>query len=245
MRTAAPGTPRLWPVLIATAVGLAILVSLGTWQLQRLQWKEALLAKLAANAAAAPVTLSDVTALAATGGDPELVRVHLRVTYLHDQAKLMMATFEGGPGWTIITPAVTADGEAVLVDRGRVPVDAKDKFDRPSGENDITGVIRTHNRRGPFEPDNDPAKDLWYTWDIPALVAATTFPAEAKPYPYVVQLLGAEGQPLLPRPEEPRANLANNHLGYAITWFGLALTLLGVSAAYLRGLRKAAKPSGD
>ena len=77
---------------------------------------------------------------------------------------------------------------------------------------------------------------LW--WDLPAMIAASGLPADLKPYPFVVQLLPSSTAAEFPRPDEPKSDLANNHLGYAITWFGLALTLLGVSGFYLFDLRR-------
>ena len=101
--------PRVWPILLATLIGTAILVTLGIWQVQRLQWKEGLLAQLAANAMAEPVGLQEAAALAGQGRDPEFVRVKFTASYKHDAWKKMIATYQGGQGWTIITPAVTAE----------------------------------------------------------------------------------------------------------------------------------------
>lgn len=231
--------PRLWPILLATLIGTAILVTLGVWQVQRLHWKEALLAQLAANAAAAPISLSDAAAAAAQGRDMEFVRVKFTGTYRHEGWKKMIATFQGGQGWIILTPAASSDGFAVIVDRGRIPDARLESFDKPEGEVTIEGVIRTYRRgRGSFDPDNDPNANLWYWWDVPAMLQASGLPADLKPFPFVVQLLPAATPAQFPAPEEPKANLANNHLGYAITWFGLALTLLGVAGVYVYGLRR-------
>ncbi len=231
--------PRVWPVLLASAVGIAILVTLGFWQLDRLQWKEGLLAQLGANATAEPVSLADVEAMQAKGRNVEFVKVRFRASYRNDAWKKMISTFEGGQGWIIITPAVTPDGRAVVVDRGRIPGQLVDGFDRPEGEQEITGVVRTHDRgQGFFDPENDPQRNLWYWWDIPAMLAGGGLPADLKPVPFVVQVLPGTVAAEFPKPPEPKANLANNHLGYAITWFGLALTLAGVAAVYVRELRR-------
>lgn len=226
--------PRIWPVLIATAIGMAILITLGVWQLQRLQWKEALLAQLAANAAAPPVSLAEAASMA----DPEFVRVRFTGSYAHGGWKKMIATFQGGQGWTVITPAATPDGWAVMVDRGRIPGELGENFDKPGGEVVIDGVIRTHARgQGMFDPNNNAETNLWYWWDVPAMLETSGSPQDLRPYPHVVQLVPSPGAAGFPRPEEARANLANNHLGYAITWFGLAATLLAVAAFYVYELR--------
>jgi surfeit locus 1 family protein len=233
--TEARRPPRIWPVLIATVAGLAILVTLGIWQVQRLQWKEALLAQLASNAAAPAVSLAE----AAQRPDPEFVRVSFTGSYAHDATKKMIASFERGQGWTVITPVVTPDGQAVMVDRGRIPGQLGEAFDKPEGEVRIEGVIRTYPRgRAMFDPENDPRLNIWYWWDVPAMLASSGLPAGLKPYPYVVQLVPSATTATFPRPDEPRANLANNHLGYAITWFGLALTLISVAGLYIHELRK-------
>jgi surfeit locus 1 family protein len=203
--------------------------------MQRLQWKEALLARLAANAAASPTSLAQ----AAQRPDPEFVKVSFTGAYVHDVAKRMMATFEGGQGWTVITPAVTADGYAVMVDRGRIPGQLGEAFGKPEGEVQIEGVIRTYpHGQAMFDPENDLKGNIWYWWDVPAMLASSGLPQGLKPYPYVVQLAPSAAAAPFPRPDEPKAKLANNHLGYAITWFGLAATLLAVAGFYLHGQRK-------
>lgn len=232
-------SPRVWPVLLASAIGIAILVTLGFWQVERLQWKEGLLAQLAANAAADPVDLASVEALQAQGRDVEFIKVKFRGTYKNDAWKKMISTFEGGQGWLILTPAVTTDGRAVIVNRGGIPGQMLGNFDRPEGEQEITGTVRTYTRgKGYFDPENDPKANLWYWWDIPAMFATSGLPDAVKPVPFVVQVLPGTASAQFPKPAEPKANLTNNHLGYAITWFGLALTLAAVAAAYLLDQRK-------
>jgi surfeit locus 1 family protein len=231
--------PRIWPVLLASALGIAILVTLGFWQVERLKWKEKLLAQLGANAAAEPTGLAEVEALQAEGRSVEFVKVRFKGTYKNDAWMKMISTFEGGQGWIILTPAVTADGRSVIVDRGRIPGQLLDGFDKPEGEQEITGVVRAYSRgQGYFDPANDPKANLWYWWDIPGMLAASNLPETLKPVPFVVQVLPGTVAAEFPKPPEPKANLANNHLGYAITWFGLALTLAAVAVAYLLDQRK-------
>jgi len=106
---------------------------------------------------------------------------------------------------------------------------------------DIAAGTWKFSFQGP-DPENDPAANLWYWWDVPAMQAASGLAAGAKPFPDVVQLLpSAAAGGAFPRPQEPKANLANNHLGYAITWFGLAATLLGVAGFYVYDLRRRAR----
>ena len=231
--------PRIWPVVLATLVGLAILVTLGVWQVQRLAWKEALLAQLAANAAAPPVDLATAHNMARAGSNVEFVRVAFTGTYKIDAWMKMLSSYQGGQGWTILEPAASSDGWAVIVDRGKLPGQRLENFEQPQGPQQIEGVIRTHPRgQGFFDPDNDPKANMWHWWDVKAMLAASGLPADLRPFPYVVQLLPSATAAEFPRPEEPRADLANNHLGYAITWFGLAATLLGVAGFYIHDLRR-------
>ena len=224
-------SPRIWPVVSAALVAFVILCGLGVWQVQRLHWKEGLLAQLAARAAAGPVALGTA--------DAEFAKVRFRAAYKLDAEMKMISTFDGGPGWTIITPAITADGRAVLVDRGQVPPERLEDYDKPQGEVEITGVIRRYrNGQARFDPDNDPIKNQWYWWEIPAMLKASNLPAGVEPLAVVVQVLPGTVTAEYPRPPEPRANLTNNHLGYAITWFGLALALLAVAGVYVRGQMK-------
>ena len=230
--------PRIWPIVIATVAGLAILVTLGAWQVKRLAWKEALLAQLAANAAAPPVDLSTAYNMARAGSNAEFVRVRFTGTYKNNAWMKMLSSYQRGQGWTILTPA-SAEGWAVIVDRGKLPGQRLENFDQPQGPQDIEGVLRAHSfGQGYFDPANDPKDNMWYWWDLPAMIAASGLPADLKPYPFVVQLLPSSTAAEFPRPDEPKSDLANNHLGYAITWFGLALTLLGVSGFYLFDLRR-------
>jgi surfeit locus 1 family protein len=238
--------PRIWPVVLATLIGTAILLSLGVWQVKRLHWKEALIAELEAKSLAAPVSLAAAIAAAGEGQDPEFLRVAFTGRYLNDSGKKMIATYDGGQGWTIITPAMSDDGFAVIIDRGRLPDNRLKDFSRPDGEVQVEGVIRTYSRgKGAYDPENDPAANLWYWWDVPAMLKASSLPEGARPFPYVVQLLPGEAKGEFPRPDAPKAKLANNHLGYAITWFGLAATLLAVAGFYIHDLRKRRKPPLD
>lgn len=230
--------PRIWPVILATLAGLVILVTLGVWQVQRLAWKEALLAQLAANTAAPPVDLSTAFNMARAGSNVEFARVRFTGTYRNDATIKMLSSYQGGQGWTILTPA-SGEGWAVIVDRGKLPGQRLENFDRPQGPQEIEGVLRAHDfGQGTFDPANEPTANMWYWWDVPAMIASSGLPPDLRPFPFVVQLLPRSTTAEFPRPDEPKADLANNHLGYAITWFGLAATLLGVAGFYIFDLRR-------
>ncbi|MGE3290593.1 MAG: SURF1 family protein [Geminicoccaceae bacterium] len=215
--------PRLWPT-VATLAGLALLLSLGTWQLQRLEWKRGLIGHAQAQLAAAPLPLPE------TGLETlDFRRVSLKGTYLHDAAFAFGFTAEdGAPGSRLITPFRLDDGRVVLVDRGWLPTDLLPPH-VPAGLQ-IPGTITLEGigrwrgswHRTWFTPDDSPAQRRWYGWDIPAMAEATGLPLE----PLEVVLERSEGPAGLPQAEPVSVDLPNDHLGYAITWYSLALILV-------------------
>lgn len=234
-----PRSPRVWPMLAAAMAGILILAGLGVWQLYRLGWKKDLLDRLAAAAAAEPADLATAVSVMAGGGNGEFLKLRLRGTYLHEGEKRLLSTYEGGPGWIVVTPMLTSEGYGILVDRGQVPDQQVESYDRPAGQVEVRGLVRLHRGgQGFFDPDNDPASGAWYWWDVPALLASSRWPAGTRALDFVVQLVPGAAAAPFPRPPEPRAGLANNHLSYAITWFGLAAVLAAVAFLYVRGLMK-------
>jgi surfeit locus 1 family protein len=219
----------VWPTL---AVGLAfcVLVALGTWQLHRLAWKQELIATVEAQLAAPPAPLATLLA------DPpaaEFRRVRLRGHYLHDRAFAFGAfAREGELGAHIVTPLATDLG-LVLVERGWLPEPllppATPADLLPEGEVELSGVARFRGggQAHLFTPANRPAERRWFWWDLPAM--AGTEGAEL--LPLVVTLDVPDTAASLPRVEPARPVFSNNHLGYAITWYGLALALLAVYVA--------------
>lgn len=239
------GRRRLWPMLLATATAFVILIGFGFWQLQRLKWKTALLADIAAHQAAAPAALAAFERQRAAGENIEFSKVTARGHFLHHQEILMLSTIDGRPAWDVVTPLVTAERQVLLVDRGAVPDDRRDIATRseanPEGEVEVTGILKAHRApRTFFSPDNNVAANQWIWWDMPALTAATRLPAGTNFLPYVLHVTpgGAAFPPI--EAKAPAAGISNNHLQYVITWFGLALALLAVAANYVR--EQMAKP---
>ena len=230
---------RHWSFILASAPGIAVLCGLGAWQLQRLAWKEALIAEIASRAAVPPITLAAALAADDAADDIDFVKVAASGTYLAAETKFMIQTFDSGPGWQVVTPLRSVDGIVVLIDRGVVPDAMRGSVPAADGPVELTGILRRHGSgRGPFTPDNDDAGNNWYWWDVPAMLAMSDIPADLKVAPFVVQLLPKVGDTAFPRPQPPDANLRNNHLQYAMTWFGLALVLAAVATLYVRGQMK-------
>jgi surfeit locus 1 family protein len=225
--------PSQWPLVLTSGLGILILCALGSWQLIRLGEKERMLAELNARATAAPISLSE----ALSREDNDFIRIEARGVFDHARETRKQAVYDGGPGWEIITPFLSADGVAVLVDRGVIPADLKSREDAP-GQVTVSGVIRFHEgRQGIFDPDNDQAGNIWYWWDIPAMQAQASFPADAKIAPFILQALPQAEAPKFPKPGDPGAGIRNNHLQYAITWFSLAIVLLTITIFFARQRR--------
>lgn len=218
----------------ATAAGVVVLAGLGVWQLYRLEWKTALLERIAANVAAAPIAL----ALEADAGQPGAIEEYRRVCaeglFRHDGELYLFATnLSGQGGFHVITPLERLNGTTVLVNRGYVPPEKKDRAARPAGLTEgtvrVCGILLFDEAKGWFTPDNDPAGNIWYFRDSQAMAAALGL-ENARPF-----FVGADETPNaggFPAGGQTRIDIPNNHLGYAITWFGLMLALLGVFSVY-------------
>jgi surfeit locus 1 family protein len=229
---------RVWPILLVAALGVAVLCALGAWQVQRLQWKNGLLAQLSSKVAGAPVTIAEAENRISRGEDVEFLRVGATGRFEHRFAVKVMTTYAGGPGFAIVTPLILADGRAVFVDRGVVPESGLDELDKPEGSVSLSGIVRLHDSGPGYFDVRGEHSGLWYWWDVPAMQSGSNLPGAIIWVPFVIQLLPGENPATFPRPSEPRAGLSNNHLGYAITWFGMAAALLVMSSLFIRQQRK-------
>ena len=229
-------TRLLWPGLAALA-GFVFLVGLGNWQMRRLDWKQGLIGSIAERQHAAPVTLELAEERASLGGDVEYTRVKVEGQLLNDREIHLYALDDKyGPGFHVITPLRLADGSIALVNRGFVPNDLKDPGKRAAGQltSDVvfTGLLRQANEQTMFVPANDPGRNIWYWRDVDAM--AGTLGADAtRVHKYVVD---AEAEPAppggWPKGGVTRLELPNRHLEYALTWYGLAGTLVAVFIAF-------------
>ena len=217
----------LWPALAGLPV-LIILLGLGTWQAQRLAWKTDLLARIAAAEAAAPAPFTD----------SPVPYAKLEAVGRFDHAREALLGVEiraNRMGARLIVPFLRDSGPPLLVDRGWVPVDGLAGLPRPEGVQRITGYIRFGEAAGRFAAQDDVAGRRFYHFDPVAIGAALGLPGTA---PYALVLLGPAGS--LPEPAQTLPRPRNNHLGYAITWNGLALSVIGVFVAFAWRNRKKA-----
>jgi surfeit locus 1 family protein len=232
-------TGRAWQVLIAAALGVILLVGLGMWQLQRLAWKEALIAERDMRLAAAPVSLDEALKEFDANRSVEFMKVEADGTFQHKAEAFMLTTEGGVPGFEVVTPLASTDGIVVLVDRGFVPEPLKDPAKRPESqpqsEIKVTGILRRHvGGHGPFTPDNDPDGNMWYWWDIPAMLAYADVAPDARVAPFVLHVQPSGGPRTLPAPVAVDESLTNNHLQYALTWFSLAILLVIMAGLLIR-----------
>jgi surfeit locus 1 family protein len=220
------------------AATLALLIGLGIWQLQRLEWKEGLIAKIEARTKAPPVSLEEAVKLARGGEDVSYLRVRAEGSFDHGEERYLYAISDGEVGWHVIAPLATPAGEVVLVDRGFVPEARKDPSSRPEGQIvgtvTIIGLARTPERQGLFTPDNEADRNRWFWRDLSAM-AASMFPqGKGDVAPFYLEAERGEMPGGWPRGGETRLDIPNDHLQYAITWFLMAVCLAVIYAIYLR-----------
>ncbi|MBV9735261.1 MAG: SURF1 family protein [Acidisphaera sp.] len=216
-----------------TLAMLALLVGLGNWQVRRLAWKRGVLAAIAAAEAAPAVPLP--------AAPSPFQKVSVTGSFRPDLAALFadeVCDTPRGPviGGELIVPLERPGALAVLVDRGWIPLDRRGAVATPAGSVTVVGYVHPADHPGPFSARDDAAGRRFYTLDPPAIGAALGLPGVA---PFVLIALGdppAAGYPVPARhlPQPP-----NNHLQYAITWYGLAACLLVIFAAWSRQVLRA------
>ncbi|MFN3655711.1 MAG: SURF1 family protein [Pseudolabrys sp.] len=232
---------------VMAIVGVAILVGLGVWQLDRKVWKEKLNATLHERSAAAPQPLpprADWPRL--TQNEGEFRRVAFPAEFIAGEEAYVYTAGSAlrsdvkGPGYWVFAPARLAGGSVVVVNRGFVPLDRKDPAARPGGApagvTDVVGAMRWPEERGMFTPADDRLADVWYLRDHVSMSDAKKWGTAA---PFYIDQEAPVPTGGLPLPGRIDVQLRDNHLQYAITWFGLALGLAGVYVVWLAGrLRK-------
>jgi len=222
----------LWATICAGA-GIALMLGLALWQVQRLQWKEAVIAERQAQLAQSAAVLP-----AAIGQPDDWNFRPVAVTGTFDHGKetfLGARSLRGNVGYHLVTPLMRADGSAVLVDRGWIPLDRREPATRGDtlavGEVTVTGIARTTGRRNWLTPADSPQENFWFVVDIAAIGRHMGL---AKVLPVFVEAAaGREGA--LPVGGQTRAELPSDHLQYAIIWFLLAGALAVIYVVYVRG----------
>jgi surfeit locus 1 family protein len=226
--------PQFWPTVMSVPA-LLLLLGLGAWQVQRLGWKERLIARRAA-ALAAPV----VPAPQALAEARRLEYHHVFVDGVFQNNKeiyLGASTGAGSTGYQVLTPLAAADGRIVFIDRGYIPGYLKDPKTRAAGQlagrRHVEGVLRLppDGRPNWFLPDNRADLNYWFWVDLPAMAAADKL---ARVAPFYLDADATPNPGGWPKGGVPLPELPNHHLQYAITWFSLAVALAVIYFLYHR-----------
>jgi len=230
----------LEPTVFAV-IGVAILIGLGIWQLDRRVWKHHLIDTLNTRLSRAPTNLPPRENWPRlTASKYEYTRVRFPAVFLDGQEALVytagsaLRTDVKGPGYWVFAPARLDGGSLVVVNRGFVPLDRKNPATRvrglPHGSVDIIGVMRWREARGLFTPADSPQENVWYVRDTVAIAKAKGWQVAA---PFYIDQESPSPPGGWPRPGKLVVNLPDNHMQYAITWFALALGLAGVYVVWL------------
>jgi surfeit locus 1 family protein len=211
----------------------ALLIGLGVWQLERLQWKLHLIAQIEHNMRAPAISLDQALKLGVA--QAQYRRVMLAGRFDNAKENYLYTTGpEGRPVYHLLTPLVPGSGGAVMVDRGYVPVALRDPASRPAtepaGNAHIVGILRTPDKPGFFTPSPDLRHRVWFARDVEGMAQRDHLRLVA---PVVLEAVATDGAKW-PRGGQTRVALPNDHLQYALTWFLLAAVLAVVYIAWHR-----------
>jgi surfeit locus 1 family protein len=226
----------LWTLAVLAVLGIAALTALGVWQFERRVWKLQLIDQVDQRIHAAPVPVPGPDAWPRiNAGDDAYRRVTAAGRFLNEGETLVQAVTERGGGYWVMTPFRTDQGFVVLVNRGFVRPDRRDPTQRTAGqvagETTITGLLRMSEPKGGFLRANDPQADRWYSRDVAAIAASHGFSGIA---PFFIDADATPNPGGWPIGGLTVIAFPNNHLVYALTWFGLALMLIGAMAFVAR-----------
>jgi surfeit locus 1 family protein len=223
--------PTFIPTLF-TIPAVIVLLSLGTWQLVRLEWKNNLIGAMNERVA---MPVFEMPPIVDNFDDIQYRRVHVTGEFLYDKEVYLFVgakEFKGAMGYDILTPLRMKNGGVVLVDRGWVPYEKKAAEKRPetlvSGVVEIEGMIHKGEVQKGFTPDNEVDKNLWFWIDIPAIETYTGLSLQNL---YVRELKKGDSN-VLPIGGDAVIRHRNDHLQYAITWYGLAIILVVIYVIY-------------
>lgn len=238
----------LWPTLMTLAV-LPVLIALGTWQWHRLEWKQNLISTIEARATAEPVPYRTAVEQSANPDAINYLRVSITGAFDHGEERHVYAPRSQGSGWHVFTLFRPSDGQPPLfINRGWVPEKLKDPATRSEGQiappATIVGLVRLPEVKGMFTPDNDLKGNRWYSRDIDAMRWGAAGPPTAEQAaairleryaPFSIDAAATPENPGgWPKGGTTEIRLSNSHLQYVVTWYGLALTLIGVFVVFAR-----------
>ena len=228
----------------------AAFIALGSWQVQRLHWKQDLIERVGRRVLAAPVPAPGPQEWPRLGAAADAYRrVKVSGTLLTAQSAKVQASTELGSGYWLLTPLRTADGGVTMINLGFIsPEQARNVLPpQPVSSFDVTGLLRMSEPGGGFLRENDPANERWYSRDVGAIAAARNLSAVA-PYfidadaPSAARLAASGG--VAPVGGLTVISFHNNHLVYALTWYALALMMAGACFWVVRDERRRSRAGG-
>jgi surfeit locus 1 family protein len=225
-----PFRPTFWPTVF-TVPAILLMIGLSIWQVQRLHWKEGLIASRVERTQAAPI---DLPAPGTDLSEFEFRKVALRGAFDHAHEFYLAArSLNGNVGYWIVTPFRPDGGATVLVNRGWVPENKKLPASRQEGQVagpvTLTGVIRLPQTKTWFQPDNEPDRNVWFYLAPAEMAAAAHLDLRKDLYLDAGPEANPGGYPI---GGQTRINLPNDHLQYSITWALLALALAVIYVIY-------------
>jgi surfeit locus 1 family protein len=227
--------PLFWPTVMALPT-LAVLIGLGTWQLERREWKLGLIAEMEVRLHEPPRPVMELAQMAREGRSIAYRRAEAKGRF-NGARELFWFTPgpEGEPGYHLIVPLRLEAGGVLLVDRGFIPAALKDPALRPQsrlqGPVRIDGIVRDSQKPGPFTPADAPAESLVFARDVPQMAGLLGL---TDVLPFFVEADAALNPGGYPIGGQTQVTLRNEHLQYALTWFGLAAALVIVYLLYHR-----------
>ena len=256
----------------------SVFVALGTWQVQRRAWKLDLIARVQERVHAPPIAPPAASEWSrVTAANSEYRHVRVSGTFLNSSETFVQALTDLGTGFWVLTPLREADGTLVLINRGFVPPERRERAAHGAAEAEtaatVIGLLRISEPRGQFLRHNDPAHDLWYSRDVGAIAATRGLKGRVAPY-FIDADAGEAGSSAGagtsnagptsasagvadeglsaagmsgagPASAPPVGGLTviafrNTHLTYAVTWYGLALLVVGAAWIVIREERRGA-----
>lgn len=232
-------------VLVFMAVGIAVLCALGTWQVKRLFWKEALIAEVEERTSQKPMNLTEFLETQTDKNTWPYSPVMTQGIYDHSKEVFFFTTsIEGRSGWNVHTPMLLDNGKYLIVNRGFIPYDRQAPEKRlegqVTGKQQLAGLVRVPEKEKPNDwfPENQPEKRelYWRDYDV-----FTDLMGKDEGREFVPLFVDANDAPVpggSPKGGTTIIAFSNSHLQYAVTWYGLALALLGVGGYFLYSRRQ-------
>ncbi len=219
-----------WPLFFGI-LGTVVLVSLGTWQLQRLTWKEGVIAEINARIASDPVALPNPIDVRRD----KYLPVAASGTITEDEIHLLASTRDAGAVYRLVSAFETDGGRRIMIDRGWIKTVDKEAA-RPAHDVDVVGNLHWPDERDSFTPANDVEGNIWFARDVDQMAEVLN----TEPVLLIVREDSDKGAIATPLPVDTAA-LPNNHLEYVLTWYGLAIVWVAMTLYYLRRMRKTKK----